>query len=207
MKAVRWPASILAGVLFGVGSLRAEGLAGRFSISVQAGTQVELAGDAIGPAQGALLGQPTILESRTYGDLYRPGLRLAALASYGVAQHLELTLRGSFYAPRAAVLEVGSFDDGPLLFCIEQVDGTGTACEEKRLPEYGLELGLRYTIAPQGRLKSYMAVAAGVRHTPEQLVSLQAPESAAAVLHLPFDDAWIIVDLEHPVSALVSAAS
>ena len=107
MRMVRWPAPalVIVTLLCSAGGVRAQGLAGRLSIALQAGTQAELAGDAVSAAQGTLLGRPATLDSASYGDLYGPGPRVAASLAYGIAARVELTLRGSLYAPRAAPVE------------------------------------------------------------------------------------------------------
>lgn len=188
MRMVRWPAPalVIVTLLCSAGGVRAQGLAGRLSIALQAGTQAELAGDAVSAAQGTLLGRPATLDSASYGDLYGPGPRVAASLAYGIAARVELTLRGSLYAPRAAPVDLGRFAGGPLLLCFEEAGGASDTCGNPRLREYGLELDLRYTINPQSRFKSYVALAGGLEHTAARLVALQAPEAGAGVLHLPF---------------------
>ena len=174
MKARRLlPPAILALLLAPVAA-RAEGLAGRFSIAVQAGTQSEIAGDIIASAQGTLVSKPTSFVSKRYRDVYRPALRLQGLLAYGVAAKLELFVRGSYYKAKQAGVEAGSFD-GHAMFAFFD-----------RYREIGGELGLRYYIAPRGRLKSYLGPVVGLRHVDEVLVSLSIPDAGTAVLNVPF---------------------
>jgi hypothetical protein len=173
MKARRLLPAILALLLAPVAA-RSEGLAGRFSVAVQVGTQSEIAGDLIASTQGTLVGKPTTVESKRYRDVYRPALRLQGLLAYGVAAKLELFLRGSYYKAKEAGVEAGTFDGHPMFAFFDQYR------------EVGGELGLRYYIAPRGRLKSYLGPVLGVRHVDEALVSFSIPDAGSAVLNVPF---------------------
>jgi hypothetical protein len=167
-------------------SARAEGIAGRVSIGLQAGTQVELGGRALHGVSGTLLGRDASTVAKPYRDLYRAGVRLDALLGYGLTRHLELTLRGFRNAPRAAALDAGRVAGRRLRLCLEPEGGAADAsCGEASFHEYGLELGLRLYISPQSRLKAYVAAAGGLRHAEEQLVTLSLPDVGAAVLHVP----------------------
>jgi hypothetical protein len=177
MKARRLlPPAILA-LLIAPGAAGAEGLAGRFSIAVQAGTQSEISGDIIGASQGTLLGKPVVTLAQRYRDLYRPDLRLQGLLAYGVATHVELFARGSYYKAKEAGIEAGTFD-GKTMF---------TFFDQYR--EVGGELGLRYYFAPQSRLKSYFGPVVGLRHVDEVLVDLSVPDAGSALLNVPFTKA------------------
>ncbi len=174
MKALRLlPPAILA-LLVVPGAAGAEGLAGRFSIAVQAGTQSEVSGDVTVATQGTLLGKPASILTKSYKDVYRPDLRLQGLLAYGVATKLELVLRGSYYKAVNKGLEIGAYDGHPMF---------GFFGDYK---EVGGELGLRYYIAPQSRLKSYLGPVIGLRHVDEVLVSFEVPDAGTAVRNVPF---------------------
>ena len=174
MKALRLlPPAILA-LLVAPGAAGAEGLAGRFSIAVQAGTQSEISGDVTAATQGTLLGHPATILAKSYKDLYRPDLRLQGLLAYGVAAKLELFVRGSYYKAVNKGLEIGTYDGHPMY---------GFFGDYK---EVGGELGLRYYIAPQSRLKSYIGPVIGLRHVDEVLVSFEVPDAGTAVRNVPF---------------------
>jgi hypothetical protein len=175
------PPAILA-LLIAPGVAHAEGLAGRFSISVQAGTQSEVSGDIISTAQGTLIGKEAVTEAKRYRDLYRPDLRLQGLLAYGIATKWELFARGSYYKAEEAGIEAGTWDGKPLFTFFDQYR------------EVGGELGLRYYIAPQSRLKSYIGPVVGIRHVDEVLMDLSVPDAGSAVLNVPFTQAgnvWV----------------
>jgi hypothetical protein len=174
MKARRLLLPATLAVLLAPASARADGLAGRFSIAVQVGTQSDVAGDLINSTQGTLIGQPATLQAKRYRDVYRPALRLQAFAGYGVGAKLELFLRGSYYEAKKAGIEAGTFAAQPMFLFFD------------RYREVGAELGLRYYIAPQSRLKSYIGPVVGLRHLDEVLVSFSIPNAGSAVLNVPF---------------------
>src|SRR5262245_4829037 len=50
----------------------AQGLAGRFIVAAQIGTQSEVAGDLLKSASGTLLDRPVTIDSVRYRDVYAP---------------------------------------------------------------------------------------------------------------------------------------
>lgn len=174
MKALRLLTPAILALLVAPGAALADGLAGRFSIAFQAGTQSEISGDVTAATQGTLLDKPATILAKSYKDVYRPDLRLQGLLAYGVATKLELVLRGSYYKAVNKGLEVGTYD-GHTMY--------GFFGDYK---EVGGELVLRYYIAPQSRLKSYLGPIIGLRHVDRVLLSLEVPDAGTAVRNLPF---------------------
>ncbi len=72
MKARRLLMPAILALLVAPDRAGAEGLAGRFSIAVQVGTQSEIAGDLTAATQGTLLGRPATVLAKSYRDVYRP---------------------------------------------------------------------------------------------------------------------------------------
>ncbi len=189
MKARRFVTPAVLVLVAAGGSARAEGVAGKFTIMVQAGTQSEVSGTAIAAASGTVAGKPVTITEKRYKALYgaSAALRLQAAVGYGIAPKVELFARGAYYEPKVSAVELGTFDGHPMFGCFEPPGGsTGTGCGALKTTEWGAEAGLRFYIAPQSRLKSYLAAVGGVRHNDELLVSFSAPEAGAAVLHVPF---------------------
>jgi hypothetical protein len=175
------PPAILA-LLVAPGVAHAEGLAGRFSIAVQAGTQSEVSGDIISSAHGTLIGKAAVTEAKSYRDLYRPNWRLQGLLAYGVATKWEVFARGTYYESGEGGIGAGIWDGKPLFTFFDQYR------------EIGGELGLRFYIAPQSRLKSYIGPVVGIRHVDEVLMDISVPEAGSAVLNIPFtqaDNVWV----------------
>jgi hypothetical protein len=75
----------------------AEGIEGRWSLSLQGGTDIELSGNVHEGGSGTVLGLPTSVEARSFGDVYDPGFRGQAAIGYGIGPKSEVFLRGSYY--------------------------------------------------------------------------------------------------------------
>jgi hypothetical protein len=174
MKARSWLTATLLAALLAPGVARAEGLEGRFSITVQGGTQSELAGDLLKGTDGSLFGKPISIDSKRYRDVYAPDLRLQGVLGYGIGARAEIIARGTWYKAEAKGVEVGTFNDSPVFAFFDPYE------------EVGLEVGLRYYIASAGRLKSYVAPVVGARFLKEVLVDIHSPDAGTFVLNVPF---------------------
>jgi hypothetical protein len=158
----------------------AQGIAGRFSIAAQIGTQSEVAGDMLSSATGTLERQVSI-DSQRYRDIYAPDLRLSGLLGFGVGDKTEVIARVTYYKTEAVTgLEAGTMDGQPLYVYFPSQEAPDS------YEEVGFELGLRYYISAQARLKSYVAPIVGVRFVNEALVSFSAPAVGISVQNIPF---------------------
>jgi hypothetical protein len=177
-----WSTTLVLLALLAPAAAGAQGLEGRFSIAVQAGTQSELGGDLLKGATGTLVGQAAVLETQRYRDVYAPDLRLGGLLGYGVGERTEIIVRGTWYEAEATAVEAGRSGDLPLF-------AQFGPCEE-----VGVEAGLRFYIAASGRLKSYVAPVVGARFQKEVLASFSIPDSGFALLNVPFSqEGWVPV--------------
>ncbi len=158
----------------------AEGLAGRFAISAQVGTQSEIAGDLTTATEGTLLGNPATIQTKSYRDVYRPALRLQAVLAYGVSEHVELFARGSYYKAQKAGVEVGTYEGRQMFSYFDQY------------LEWGGEFGVRYYVAPRTRLRSYLGPVVGFRHVDEILVAFSVPDAGTALLNVPFSHGGVL---------------
>jgi hypothetical protein len=177
MKARCWLVAAALPVLLPAAAL-AQGLAGRFTIAAQVGTQSEVAGNMLQSASGTLFDKPATINSLRYRDIYAPDWRLQALFGYGVGERSELIARASWYkATGVAGIEAGELDGQQLYAYFD---------EPYDYEEVGFEVGLRYYLATQARLKSYVAPVVGVRFLNETLVSFSVPEANSSILNVPF---------------------
>jgi hypothetical protein len=188
MKARSSVVAAIPAVLLAVGSARGEDLAGRFSISFQAGTQSELSGELLRGAQGTLLDRPTTVVAKRYRDVYRPDLRLQGTIGYGIAPKLELVARGSYYRNEADGVEAGTFNGRPLFAYFGNVEDASLRVLVRPYKEYSAEIALRYYFAPQSRLKSFIAPVVGLRQVNETLLSLNSPEAGSRIMNMPFSE-------------------
>ena len=175
MKARCWLVAAAVSVLLPAAT-SAQGLAGRFTIAAQIGTQSEVAGDLLKSASGTLLDRPVTIDSVRYRDVYAPDWRLQLLLGYGVGERTELVARSSYYESDGTGVEAGSMGGTPL-FAFFNVT---------KYEEVGFEIGLRYYVSSQARLKSFVAPVVGVRFVNEILVTFSAQEQGSSIRNVPF---------------------
>jgi hypothetical protein len=160
---------------------RAQGLAGRFTVAVQVGTQSEVAGNMIQGTTGTLLDKPVTIDSLRYRDIYAPDWRFQGLLGFGVGERTEVIARATYYKTTAvAGIEGGTFDDQQMFVYFPSQD------DPYAYEETGFEVGFRYYLATQARLKSYVAPVLGVRFFNESLISLSAPAAGSSIQNVPF---------------------
>jgi hypothetical protein len=155
---------------------RAQGLAGRFTIAAQVGTQSEVSGDILQSATGSLFDKPVTIDSARYRDVYAPDLRLQALFGYGFGERTEIIGRATWYEAEWTGVEAGNLDGDPLFAFFEPYN----------YEELGFEIGVRYYLATQSRLKSYVAPIVGVRFLHEILVSYSVQDAGSSIRFIPF---------------------
>lgn len=177
MKARCWLMTVALAALLPVAG-RAEGLAGRFTVAAQIGTQSEVSGNILQGVQGTLLGKSAQIDSKRYRDVYAPDLRLQLLLGYGVGAKTELIARGTWYDADPTGVEAGNLE-GQKLYAF---------FEPNNYEELGFEVGLRYYLSARARLKSYVAPIVGVRFVNENLVSFSVPEAGSSIRFIPFSE-------------------
>lgn len=93
---------------------QAQTQAKKWSISFDLGAEVAVSGDVHGAGTGTVLGLPTTVEARTYGDIYGSPFTWAAGLGYRVTPNMEL--RGRFYRTAGAseTVQVGNVATLPL---------------------------------------------------------------------------------------------
>jgi hypothetical protein len=180
MKARSWLAATVLGALLCPSASRAEGLEGRFTIAIQAGSQSELGGDLLKGATGTLFnGKPVSLDTKRYKDVYAPDLRLQGLLGYGLSERVEIIARGTYYKADGTAVEVGKLEENPIYVFFDDYG---------EYEEVGAELALRFYIAAAGRLKSYVAPVVGARWLSETYVSYEVPEAGSAIRNVPLHE-------------------
>jgi hypothetical protein len=85
-----------------------------WSVSFDLGTQVALSGDVHGGGSGTVLGLPTQVGARSYGDIYDNGFYWAAGLGYRVGDAGEIRVQGSYTDNPADRLQVGTVAGLPL---------------------------------------------------------------------------------------------
>lgn len=178
MKARSWLVTGALLALVAPAARAQEGLAGKFTIAAQIGTQSEVSGNMLQGASGSLLGKPATIDPLRYRDIYAPDWRLQLLLGFGVGERTEVIARATYYESTGIEgIEAGTFEGVPLYAYFH---------EPYPYEEVGFELGLRYYIATRSRLKSFVAPIVGVRFVNEALVSFSVPEAGSSIQNVPF---------------------
>lgn len=153
---------------------RAEGIKGTWSVSLQAGTDLELSGDVHEGGSGTVLTLPTSVQARSWGDVYDPGFRGQLALGYGVTARSEVFLRGSYYEASAGTLQVGTVANLPLNADFSEYE------------EWGVEVGYRHFFSADRKFKPYVAVAAGLRMISELPSTFSVPAANVVLPDVPF---------------------
>jgi hypothetical protein len=158
------------------GSASAQDLKGRWSMALEAGTDIELAGDVHKGGSGSVLGLPTSVEARSFGDVYDAGFRGQVSIGYGVGAASEVFLRGSYYKMQSETLQVGT------------VAGLALNADFAEYKEWGAELGYRHYFNADKPLKLYVGAVAGLRFVSELPSTFSVPAAGVVLSDVPFYD-------------------
>jgi hypothetical protein len=96
-----------------------------WSVSFDLGTQAGLSGDVHGGGPGTVLGLPTQVEARSYGDVYGNGFYWAAGLGYRVGEAGEIRVQGSYTDETAERLQVGTVAGLPLFALFDDYKAFG----------------------------------------------------------------------------------
>ena len=110
-------------VALSAGDVRAQ--SNPWSVSFDLGTQVALNGDVHRGGSGTVLGLPTQVEARSYGDIYGNGFYWAAGLGYQVGEAGEVRVQGSYTANPADRLQVGTVAGLPLFALFDDYKAFG----------------------------------------------------------------------------------
>jgi opacity protein-like surface antigen len=96
-----------------------------WSVSFDLGSQVAASGDLHGGGSGTVLSLPTLVESRSYGDIYGNGFYWAAGVGYRVGNAGEIRIQGSYTSNPADRLQVGTVATLPLFALFDDYKAFG----------------------------------------------------------------------------------
>jgi hypothetical protein len=155
---------------------RAEGIEGRWSLSFQGGTDLELSGKVHEGGSGTVLALPTSVEAKSFGDVYDPSFRGQASIGYGIGPKSEIFLRGSYYKMSSSTLQVGT------------VAGLALNADFADYKEWGAEIGYRYYFQADRRFKPYLGLLGGLRFVSELPSTFSVPAAGVVLNDVPFYD-------------------
>jgi hypothetical protein len=124
-----------------------------WSAEVFVGWDNSMSGNLISSGIGTIVGQPAVVESQSYGDVYGTGPRWRFSAAYRLNPRSEVLGSIEYASAGAEVIQVGTVGGDPLF---AQFDDYGA---------FGIEGGYRYYFADQGatgRIKPYVGGVLGV---------------------------------------------
>src|SRR5512145_763958 len=158
------------------GLAHAADMKGKWSLALQGGTDLELSGNVHEAGSGQVLSLPTVVESRSFSDVYDPSFRGQLSLGYGIGERTEVFLRGSYYKVSSETLQVGT------------VAGLSLNADFADYEEYGAELGLRHHFRMESRFRPYVALAAGARMLSELPSTFSVPAAGVVLPDVPFYD-------------------
>jgi hypothetical protein len=162
-----------AALLLGGTDVRAEGLQGRFSLAVQAGTDSELGGHILSGASADFLGTTVTVATQKYRSVYKPDFLARVQAGYGVSKKSEILVRGSYYKAKATGIQAGTAGENPVYAFIDPYT------------EWGVEAAWHFYFATEPRLKSYIGPVAGARFIDAILCKFSIPTLGAEIANVP----------------------
>ena len=149
---------------------------GRWSLSFRGGLDLPLGGDVPSGGVGTVLGLPTTVDAKNYGDVYGNTFRGEAQLGYGVSERVELFASGSYAKKSADLLRVGN------------VAGLDLNAQFGEYEEVGVEGGMRYFLSHQSMLKPYLALSGGVRFLDSNTPTFSVPAAEVTLRDVPFYD-------------------
>lgn len=154
----------------------AEGLEGRWSVSFQGGTDLELSGNVHEGGSGTVLGLPTSVEARSFGDVYGSSFRGQLQVGYGVGRASDVFVRGTYYKMSSDTLQVGT------------VAGLALNADFADYKEWGAEFGYRRYFRVDKPLKLYVGALAGLRFVSKLPATFSVPAAGVVLSDVPFFD-------------------
>jgi hypothetical protein len=169
--------------LWTAGAAHAAGAEGRWSVSVQGGIDLEIAGDAIAPAQGVIAGLPTSLGAVSYAGAYSRSFAGSLSLAYRATPRVEVFGRGGRIAMDGRAADAGS------------AEGLALVATLGRYEQWSAEAGVRFLVGGGGAWQPYVAAVAGARFLTATPVTLSVPDANLEAADLAFRDASTVAVL------------
>jgi hypothetical protein len=157
-------------------SATAAGTQGRWAFELRGGLDVALSGDVHTGASGRVLGLPTTVEARSYGDVYGSPFRIEGALAYGVAPRVELFGQVGYAQKEADVLKVGT------------VAGLDLNAQFFKYKEWSVAAGLRYHLTEAGQARPYLVASGGVKFVNDIPATFTVPAASVTLTKVPFYD-------------------
>jgi hypothetical protein len=170
-------AAVVALVISAATPARAQ--TGPWSVSFDLGAQTAVSGDVHSGGSGTVLGLPTQVTARSFGDIYGPGFYWNAALGYRVGDRGEIRINGNYTANPAEQLQVGTVAGLELLARFDDYRA------------FGLDFGYRQYLG-DGALRPYVGAAAGFVWLDEVRSEFSVPAANVVLRDVDFFDASVV---------------
>ena len=156
---------------------QAQGVQGRWSVSFAGGGDFQAGGTVHQGGTGTVLGLPTSVEEKSFGDIYDAGYRFAFGVGYGVSSNVEVIGNVNFGKSSAKdAVKVGN------------VAGLDLFGNFKEYKDVGVEGGVRVHFAPGAPVKPYVNLVGGFRRVDAIAPTFSVPAAGVVLSDVPFYD-------------------
>jgi len=150
-----------------------------WSVSFDIGAQVAVNGDVHSDGSGTVLGLPTQVTAKSYGDVYGTGFYWAAGLGYRVAEQGELRIRGSYTSNPAERLQVGTVAGLPLFGLFDDYEA------------FGMDLGYRQYLG-RGRIQPFAGADVGFVRLETVTSEFSVPAAGVVLPDVGFLDSSVV---------------
>ena len=150
-----------------------------WSVSFDIGAQVAVNGDVHSDGSGTVLGLPTQVTAKSYGDVYGTGFYWAAGLGYRVAEQGELRIRGSYTSNPAERLQVGTVAGLPLFGLFDDYEA------------FGMDFGNRQYLG-RGRIQPFAGADVGFARLETVTSEFSVPAAGVVLPDVGFLDSSVV---------------
>jgi hypothetical protein len=154
---------------------------GKWSLAVYGGVDAEISGDVHDAGTGTVLGLPTAVQAKSFGDVYKTTPNLQVSLGYGVWKWGEILGIFTYAKTSAEELQVGDVAGLPLFALFDDYQ------------EFGLELGYRHFFIVDSVFKPYASVAGGIKFIDAINARLSVPAAAVVLEDVNFYDSSTVI--------------
>jgi hypothetical protein len=151
-----------------------------WSVSFDIGAQVAVNGDVHSDGSGTVLGLPTQVTAKSYGDVYGTGFYWAAGLGYRVGEQSELRIRGSYTSNPAERLQVGTVAGLPLFGLFDDYEA------------FGMDFGYRQYLG-RGRIQPFAGADVGFVRLQTVTSEFSVPAAGVVLPDVDFLDSSVVL--------------
>jgi len=175
MKAKTLVMKAVAAILIGAAPAAAQNAAPRWSVSFDLGPDMAVSGDVHGAGTGTVLGLPTQVGARSYGDIYGPGFQWSAALGYAVGTTGEVRGRFTWSRLTADRIQVGTVAGLPLFGLFDDYT------------ELGADFGYRQYFTPaDARVRPFVGAHVGFVNVEAITAEFTVPDAGVTISGVDF---------------------